>query len=340
MIGRIDRMTLAEAWRVYDSEHGYAPAPAERPGPLNVPGRLGEAIAALTLARIESPEPDCDAYIAKALRELNALAAAERPQDAPRSAARDESGPAPGWMVGELADSTAEKRVIVSRAPGGRRCKTWDEAYAVTWALYDAEHGGAPRSEPAAGGDEKVSAIRLDAAYLRASWRNRPAEQVDAVLQRIEDGLGDMGIGEPAAGGDLKCEGFAARWCARCGNCTCTMEEWEQGEYARHCPLHGRDTAHAPDDDGEPAAGERGEVEREAAALRRIEAEGVYVEHDAQFTGPDGDRWMMSDATRSAFGHGKTPSAALAALDREVQLRRHQAQLAALQPKGSDSDGG
>lgn len=46
--------------------------------PLDVPGRLGEAIAALTLARIESPAPDCDAYIAKALRELNALAV-ERP---------------------------------------------------------------------------------------------------------------------------------------------------------------------------------------------------------------------------------------------------------------------
>ena len=36
---------------------------------------LGEVIAALTLARIESTAPDCDAYIAKALRILNRMAA-------------------------------------------------------------------------------------------------------------------------------------------------------------------------------------------------------------------------------------------------------------------------
>lgn len=61
---------------------------------------------------------------------------------------RDETRPAPGWTVGELSDSTAELRVVASRAPGGRQCKSWEEAHRFTWSRYDAEHGYAPPPQP------------------------------------------------------------------------------------------------------------------------------------------------------------------------------------------------
>lgn len=57
------------------------------------------------------------------------------------------------------------------------------------------------------------------------------------------------------------------------------------------------------------------QVARELDALRRIETEGIYAEHDAKFSGPDGDRWMLSDPDRKRFGHGKTISAALISFD-------------------------
>ena len=55
---------------------------------------------------------------------------------------------------------------------------------------------------------------------------------------------GDEPLVEPDPG--PQCTGLAARWCPRCGDCTCPEEEREvRGLNSDACPLHALFTSHA-----------------------------------------------------------------------------------------------